>query len=141
VCALVLLVDADGNPLLLQVKEARASVHEPFAGPQPFETHGERVVGGQRAMQASSDPLLGWADVDDRCVYVRQYRDMKAAPDLAAFDADELQDFAGHCAWALASYVGRSDTFVNAIVAFAQAYAEQTERDHAAFVARFGTPA
>jgi uncharacterized protein (DUF2252 family) len=147
-CALMLLLDAAGNPLLLQLKEARASVLEPFVGTQDTVSPGERVVGGQRIMQAASDALLGWADVDGRCVYVRQYRDMKAAPDIAALDDDELRDYGAHCAWALAraharagdprliaGYVGRSSAFVTASTAFAAAYAEQTTRDHAQFVA------
>ena len=148
-CALMLLVDGDDNPLLLQIKEARASALQPFVdADQPYATPGERVVGGQRTMQAASDALLGWADVDGRCVYVRQYRDMKAAPDLYALRADEMQDFGMHCSWALAraharagdaraiaSYVGSGNAFVEAVAAFAGAYAEQTVRDHAAFVA------
>jgi uncharacterized protein (DUF2252 family) len=147
-CALMLLLDGDGNPLLLQLKEARASVLEPFVGPQESASPGERVVAGQRMMQAASDALLGWADVDGRCVYVRQYRDMKAAPDIAALDDDELRDYGAHCAWALAraharagdprliaGYIGRSSAFVTAVTAFAAAYAEQTTRDHAQFVA------
>jgi uncharacterized protein (DUF2252 family) len=147
-CALMLLLDGDGNPLLLELKEARASVLEPFVGAQELATPGARVVGGQRIMQAASDPLLGWADVDGRCVYVRQYRDMKAAPDVATLDDDELRDYGAHCAWALAraharagdprliaGYIGRSSAFVTAVTAFAAAYAEQTTRDHAQFVA------
>ena len=147
-CALMLLLDGDGNPLLLELKEARASVLEPFVGPQESTSPGERVVAGQRIMQAASDALLGWADLDGRCVYGRQYRDMKAAPDVATLDDDELRDYGAHCAWALAraharagdprpiaGYIGRSPAFVTAVTAFAAAYAEQTTRDHALFVA------
>jgi uncharacterized protein (DUF2252 family) len=147
-CALMLLIDGEGNPLLLQIKEARASALEPYVGVQSQETPGERVVGGQRVMQAASDALLGWADVDGRCVYVRQYRDMKASPDLSALRADELQDYGMHCAWALAraharagdakaiaAYIGRGNPFVDAITSFAFGYADQATRDHAAFVA------
>jgi uncharacterized protein (DUF2252 family) len=149
-CALLLLADGAGNPLVLQVKEARASALEPFAGEQrPYPTHGERVVVGQRVMQGATDALLGWAGVvDERDVYVRQYRDMKASPDLSALGADELQDYGAHCAWALAraharggdartvaAYIGRSNSFVEAVAAFAHAYAAQVERDHAAFLA------
>ena len=147
-CALMLLHDGDGNPLLLQVKEARASALEPYVGAQEFATPGERVVDGQRTMQAASDPLLGWADVDERCVYVRQDRDMKAAPDLAALGEIELADYAAHCAWALAraharagdprpvtAYIGTGSAFVDAITAFAGAYGEQTAHDHARFSA------
>jgi hypothetical protein len=98
-------------------------------------------------MQAASDALLGWAAVDGRCVYVRQYRHMQAAADLAALDGAELQDYASHCAWALAraharagdprsvaAYIGRSASFVDAVTAFAAAYADQTAAHHAAFV-------
>lgn len=149
-CALLLLVDDAGNPLVLQVKEARASALEPFAGEQrPYATHGERVVAGQRLMQAASDVLLGWAGAIDGCdIYVRQFREMKAAPDLAALSAGDLQDYGAHCAWALAraharagdartvaAYIGRSNSFVEAVAAFAHAYATQVERDHAAFLA------
>lgn len=147
-CGLILLTDDTGNPLLLQLKEARASALEPFVEPQPFENHGERVVAGQRVMQATSDALLGWADVDDRCAYVRQFRDMKAAIDVQQLGATELADYAAHCAWALAraharggdpgvvaAYIGRGNAFVDAIAAFAKSYAEQVTRDHAAFVA------
>jgi uncharacterized protein (DUF2252 family) len=147
-CALLLLLDADATPLLLQIKEARASALAPFVGEQPFAVPGERVVGGQHAMQAASDPLLGWADLDDRCVYVRQYRDLKAAPDVLTLRADELQDYAMHCAWALAraharagdartisAYIGAGNAFVDAVAAFAGAYADQAAADHAAFVA------
>jgi uncharacterized protein (DUF2252 family) len=146
-CLLLLLVDQDGTPFLLQAKEARPSVLEPYAGAAPYASHAERVVAGQRMMQAASDPLLGWADVEGRCLYVRQYRDMKVAPDLTTLRPDELQDFAMHCGWALArahartgeprtvaAYIGRSDRFVDAICTFARAYADQTEQDHAAFV-------
>ncbi|HTJ28431.1 MAG TPA: DUF2252 domain-containing protein [Candidatus Limnocylindria bacterium] len=147
-CALVLLLDTDGNPLLLQLKEARASALEPYVGAQPYATHGERVVAGQRMMQATSDALLGWAQVDERSLYVRQYRDMKTSPDLRALDAEALADVAAHCAWALArahartgdpravaAYVGRGEVFVDAIAAFARSYAEQVIHDHASFVA------
>lgn len=146
-CALILLVDDAGNPLLLQLKEARASVFEPFVEAQPFATHGERVVAGQQMMQATSDALLGWADVDGRCVYVRQFRDMKAAIDLQELGAGELLDYGAHCAWALAraharsgdpqaiaTYIGRGSAFVDAIAAFAETYGGQVARDHAAFV-------
>ena len=152
--ALLLLRDDAGSPLLLQLKEARASALEPFVGPQDDESHAQRVVRGQRLMQATSDALLGWADVAQRCVYVRQYRDMKATPDRFMLREDELQDYAVHCGWALArahartgdpklvaDYVGRGSRFVDAIAAFARAYADQTESDYAAFIAAFSEPA
>ncbi|MBV8367966.1 MAG: DUF2252 domain-containing protein [Candidatus Eremiobacteraeota bacterium] len=147
-CLLLLLVDRDGAPFLLQAKEARASALEPYGGTAPYASPGERIVAGQRMTQAASDPLLGWAEIDGRSLYIRQYRDMKVAPDLTTLRPDELQDFAMHCGWALArahartgdpravaAYIGRSDRFVDAICAFARAYADQAEHDHAAFVA------
>ncbi|HEX3549557.1 MAG TPA: DUF2252 domain-containing protein [Candidatus Elarobacter sp.] len=152
-CALLLMLDASGYPLLLQVKEARASALEPYVGPQRVCSHGERVVDGQRLMQASSDALLGWAAVGERCVYVRQYRNMKATPDRFLLRDDELQDYAAHCGWALAraharagdprtiaDYVGRGSRFVDAITTFARAYADQTDRDFEAFRAAFSAP-
>ncbi len=148
--ALLLLRDESGSPLILQAKEARASVLEPYVGPQPQATHGQRVVNGQRLMQAASDALLGWAEVDDRCVYVRQYRNMKATPDRFVLREDELLDYGAHCGWALArahartgdaktiaDYIGRGSRFVDAIGAFARAYADQTARDYETFVAAF----
>ena len=149
-CLLLLLVDRDGSPFLLQAKEARVSALEPYGGTSPYSSSGERVVAGQRMTQAVSDPLLGWAEVEGRSLYIRQYRDMKVAPDLTTLRPDELQDFAMHCGWALArahartgdpravaAYLGRSDRFVDAICTFASAYADQTEHDHAAFIAAF----
>jgi uncharacterized protein (DUF2252 family) len=149
-CALLLLADPSGAPLLLQVKEARASALAPLVGEQRSCTHGERVVYGQRLMQATSDALLGWASVDGRDGYVRQYRAMKATPDRFMLREDELQDYAAHCGWALArahartgdarpiaEYVGRGSRFVDAVSAFARAYADQTERDFEAFLAAF----
>jgi uncharacterized protein (DUF2252 family) len=151
-CGLLLLADDRGDPLLLQAKEARASVLEPYVGPQPYSSHGERVVTGQHMMQAASDVLLGWAEVDGRCLYLRQYRDNKTAPDPAALGASDLADYAAHCAWTLArahartgdprpvaDYLGRGDAFDVAVAAFARAYADQTELDHAAFVAALPT--
>ncbi len=152
--ALLLLRDAHGSPLLLQVKEARASALEPFVGPQHEASHAQRVVDGQRLMQATPDVLLGWADAGERCVYVRQYRNMKASPDRFILREDELLDYGAHCGWALArahartgepkaiaEYVGRGSRFVDAVTAFARAYADQCERDFAAFAAAFSEPA
>jgi uncharacterized protein (DUF2252 family) len=151
-CALLLMADDRNDELLLQVKEARASVLEPYVGAEPYATHGERVVTGQRMMQAATDILLGWAEIDGRSVYVRQYRNNKTAPDVTALGASELSDYAAHCAWTLArahartadarpvaDYLGRGDAFDEAVAAFARGYADQTERDHAAFVAALPT--
>ncbi|HTW83628.1 MAG TPA: DUF2252 domain-containing protein [Candidatus Sulfotelmatobacter sp.] len=151
-CVLLLMTDDRNDELLLQAKEARASVLEPYVGPQPYSSHGERVVTGQRMMQAASDVLLGWAELDGTCFYVRQYRNNKTAPDVTTLGASELSDYAAHCAWTLArahartadarpvaDYLGRGDAFDEAVALWARAYADQTERDHAAFVAALPT--
>jgi uncharacterized protein (DUF2252 family) len=151
VCWILLLLDrADGTPLFLQVKEAEASVVERFTQPSAFENHGERVVNGQRLMQAASDIFLGW----DRFFwngrngdyYIRQLRDWKGSADAAGMTPEGMQLWAEMCGWtlaraharsgdriAIASYLGRSDTFDRAIARFADAYADQNERDFGAF--------
>ena len=149
-CAVALFLDAGGRPLFLQVKEARASVLEPYAGASRYATHGERVVVGQHLMQAASDIFLGWtAGLEpDRYFYIRQLRDMKIAlPIEQTTDPVELEYFAQACGWALAraharsgdpagiaGYLGRGEAFDEALTSFAAAYADQTERDHAALV-------
>jgi uncharacterized protein (DUF2252 family) len=147
-CALALFADARGAELLLQLKEARTAAAAAFVAPEPRANEAERVVVGQRLIQAASDVLLGYTQVGERCVYVRQYRDMKATVRVETLQADELTDYAGHCAWALArahartgdaratgAYLGNGAAFDEAMVLFANAYADQVERDHAEFVA------
>lgn len=142
-----LLLADDRQPLVLQIKEARASVLEPFAGASSYVDHGERVVVGQRLMQAATDIFLGYAQVDGTCVYVRQLRDMKAALALDTVDASKLIDYAGHCGEVLArgharsgepaaigGYLGRAANFEESMVEFSHAYARINERDHDAFV-------
>jgi hypothetical protein len=142
----------DDDPLFLQVKEAEASVLERFAGASAYEHHGERVVAGQRLMQAVSDIFLGWDRVrgfDDvtRDFYVRQLRDWKAAVDVEALRPPGMRIYGELCGWtlaraharsgdrfAIAGYLGASDTFDRAVARFAVAYAEQNERDHRALV-------
>ena len=146
----VLMVEgASGDPLFLQVKEAEASVLERFLRPSPFANHGERVVSGQRRLQAASDVLLGWTKGRrGRHVYIRQLHDQKGSAVIEAMDARDLATWAGLCGWALArgharsgepaaiaAYLGGDDAFDHAIGHFAVAYADQTERDYAAFVA------
>jgi uncharacterized protein (DUF2252 family) len=144
----LLLGDSARDPLFLQVKEAQSSVLEAFAGPSQFANHGQRVVIGQRLMQSASDIFLGWTHVGTRHYYVRQLRDMKASVAIDKLRPDELTEYASACGAALAqgharsgdpaaisAYLGSGDPFDGAIGEFAMAYADQTERDYAAYVA------
>ncbi len=148
-CEVALFRDAQAAPLFLQVKEARASVLEPYAARSVFPTHGQRVVYGQRLMQAASDIFLGWMVglQPGRHFYVRQLRDMKIAMPVDPKDPADLAYFADACGWALAlahgrsgdpatiaGYLGTSDAFDDAIVKFASEYADQTERDYEALL-------
>jgi hypothetical protein len=140
----MLLMAGDDDPLFLQVKEARASVLEPYAGRSTYANHGQRVVMGQRRMQAASDLFLGWtAALHDRHYYVRQLRDMKIKPLVEVFSPSVMIEYANLCGRVLAraharcsepcvisGYLGRSDKLDEAIADFADAYADQTERDH-----------
>jgi len=150
----VLLVGRDeGDPLLLQVKEAEPSVLERFLPPSEFENHGRRVVEGQRLIQGASDLMLGWIrneeglDGQVRDFYVRQLWDWKQSADIETMGREELEIYGGLCGWtlaraharsgdgvAIAAYLGKSDRFDRALVPFAAAYADQNERDHSAFV-------
>ncbi|POZ63204.1 DUF2252 domain-containing protein [Chromobacterium alticapitis] len=148
-CLVLLLQDDYDQPLFLQLKEARASVLEPFTQLCVHGNQGKRVVFGQRLMQATSDLFLGWTrSADDRHFYVRQLRDMKAAPALETFaNADELASYGQACAWTLArahaksggcaaeiaGYLGQSDKFDLALADYALAYADQVEKDYALF--------
>jgi uncharacterized protein (DUF2252 family) len=148
-CYIVLLLGSDdADPLFLQVKEAQPSVLERHVGPSPLPNCAQRVVSGQRLMQAASDIFLGWSRVDGVDYYVRQLRDMKYTPVVGAMNGTALLAYAGLCGWALAraharagdavqisGYLGKSAVFEEAIASFAQAYADQTERDHAVLVA------
>jgi uncharacterized protein (DUF2252 family) len=143
-CYVALLVCDDQNPLLLQIKEARRSVMEPFAEKCPYATQGQRVVTGQRLMQAASDIFLGWLrGGDGHDYYVRQLRDMKFSIPVEDVRACSLERYAEVCGWTLArahakggdaatisGYLGESDKFDQAITQFAVAYADQTEQDH-----------
>jgi uncharacterized protein (DUF2252 family) len=149
ICGVVLLTAGPDDALLIQVKQATASVLEPFAGASKYKNHGERVVTGQRRMQAASDIFLGWTSDDQgRDFYFRQLRDMKITVSSDGMPAPELAAYANLCGRALArahartgdpaaiaGYLGRSDAFDRAVVDFAVRYADQTEADHAAFVA------
>jgi uncharacterized protein (DUF2252 family) len=151
--AVVLLMgDSDADPLFLQVKEAAASVLEPFAGASPYDNHGRRVVAGQRLTQAASDLFLGWTRMGNRDYYVRQLRDMKGSIPVDKLSADELAQYGRACGSALAmgharsgdpvaiaAYLGAGQPFDRAVAAFADAYADQNAEDYQAFVA--ATPA
>jgi uncharacterized protein (DUF2252 family) len=138
------------DPLVLQVKEARNSVLEPYAGKSAYHSQGQRIVVGQRLMQSASDIFLGWAraEMGGFDFYVRQLRDMKGSVPLDALTPATLADYAAYCGWALArahakstdaaplaGYLGKGNAFDGALAAFAEAYADQTERDHAALAA------
>jgi uncharacterized protein (DUF2252 family) len=148
---IALLLGRDGNdPLFLQVKEAQRSVLEPYAAPSEFENQGERVVQGQRLVQASSDILLGWVkakglDGESRDFYVRQLWDQKGSARVERMDPAALTAYAQICGItlahaharsgnriAIAAYLGKSDTFDRAMAEFAEAYADQNEEDYAA---------
>jgi uncharacterized protein (DUF2252 family) len=153
-CFIVLLLGRDQtDPLFLQAKEAQASVLERFLGKSPYPHHGERVVGGQRLMQAATDIFLGWLsakgiDGVTRDYYVRQFHDWKGSADVDELLVPGATLYAricgatlarAHARWgdriAIASYLGKGDVFDQAIADFAVDYADQNERDYAAFAA------
>jgi hypothetical protein len=147
-CAIALFMAKEEDPLFLQIKEANASVLEPYAGKSLYPNHGQRVVVGQRLMQSASDVFLGWTrGKDGRDYYVRQLRDVKVSAIVEDWDMRILRVYARFCARALAraharsgdaarisGYIGSSDTFDNAICEFAVEYADQNQRDYRAFV-------
>ncbi|MCW3463432.1 DUF2252 domain-containing protein [Chitinophaga nivalis] len=146
-CLIALLMNNKDEPLFLQVKEARKSVLEAFMHPSQYAHCGERIVQGQRLVQAASDIFLGWSTGDDnRHYYVRQLRDRKIAPDVESFDKEILGAYADLCGRVLArahaktgdaatisNYMGKSEVLEGAIGVFAVAYANQTEKDYQAF--------
>jgi len=149
-CMVAVAVGRDfDDVLMLQIKEAQESVLAPYAGASQFDSNGERVVVGQRLMQAASDPFLCWADADllETSFYVRQLRDMKGSADIDAMRPSSLAPYAEVCGRVMASaharavppspiagYLGNSDTFDRAMEQFAVAYSDQTEADHAHLV-------
>jgi uncharacterized protein (DUF2252 family) len=156
-CWIVLLRGRDeDDPLFLQVKEAQRSVLAHHLQRNPtlsrFGNEGERVVAGQRLMQAASDIFLGWESAEDsegqqRDYYVRQLRDWKGSATIETMRPSELRMYGELCGWTLArahactgdriaieTYVGSDDTFARAIAEFAETYADQNERDHAALL-------
>ena len=140
----------DSDPLFLQFKEAQPSVLEPFLGRSEYEQQGQRVVEGQRMMQAAADILLGWErvstiDGEERDFYIRQLWDAKGSAEVESMNPAEMEAYGRVCGWtlaraharsgdriAIASYLGRSDSFDLAIASFAKAYADQNERDYRA---------
>jgi len=154
-CWIVLMLGRDtSDPLFLQVKEAQRSVLEDFAGASEYGNHGQRVVAGQRLMQAASDIFLGWhrsqaeSDGMPRDYYIRQLRDWKMSANIETLTPDTMRAYAELCGWtlaraharsgdriAIAAYLGRSDAFDQAITEFSAAYANQNERDYQALAA------
>jgi uncharacterized protein (DUF2252 family) len=153
-CWIVLMLGRDeSDPLFLQVKEAERSVLSRFVGASKYANQGQRVVAGQRLMQAASDIFLGWQrteaglDGKQRDFYVRQLRDWKFSVDIETMVPRGLRMYGELCGWtlaraharsgdpiAIAAYLGGSDAFDRAITEFSSAYADQNERDHQALV-------
>ena len=149
---IALLLGRDGqDPLFLQMKEAEASVLEELLGPSEFSNHGQRVVTGQRLMQATSDIFLGWLHVDAgldgqaRDFYGRQLKDWKGSAEVEQMVPKAMAAYGKLCGWtlaraharsgdriAIAAYLGNGDSFDRAIVEFSKAYADQNERDYQA---------
>jgi hypothetical protein len=138
----------DRDPLLLQAKEAQPSVLEPFLGKSQYGNHGQRVVEGQRLIQAASDIMLGWIrvlapDGVEREFYVRQLWDGKGSAEVDVMEPEVMTMYARLCGWALAraharsgdavaiaSYLGKSTVFDEAMATFSETYADQNERDY-----------
>ena len=149
---IALLLGRDGeDPLFLQMKEAEASVFEEFLGHSQYRNHGQRVVTGQRLMQAASDIFLGWVKVDAgfdgkaRDFYGRQLRDWKGSVEIDQLRPEGMAVYGQLCGWtlaraharsgdriAIASYLGNGNNFDRAVLDFSDAYAEQNERDYQA---------
>ena len=137
---------------MLQAKEAQASVLEQFLGASEYTQSGQRVVEGQRLMQAASDVMLGWQrthgiDGVQRDFYIRQLRDWKGSAVIESMHPDAMAQYTALCAWtlaraharsgdrvAIAAYLGSSNIFDKAVTPFASTYADQNERDHAALL-------
>jgi uncharacterized protein (DUF2252 family) len=151
---IALFVGRDNDdPLILQIKEAQASVLEPFLGKSEFANHGERVIAGQRLLQAASDTMLGWLRTEgvdglERDFFVRQLWDSKGSALVDVMEPRTMVLYARICGQtlargharsgdpvAIAAYLGSSDAFDRALASFAEAYADQNERDYAALKA------
>lgn len=144
-CFIGLFMSMAGKPLFLQMKEANASVLEPFAGRSIYKNHGERVVQGLRMVQPATDIFLGWSRGEEgRQFYFRQLRDVKLRPLLESFDLETFRNYGILCGWALArahaksgdpwmisGYLGKGEEYDEAVARFAVTYADLAERDHA----------
>jgi uncharacterized protein (DUF2252 family) len=144
-CWVLLFMAGARDPLFLQVKEARASVLEPYTSASAFSNHGQRVVNGYRLMQTASDMFLGWTQgAAGRHFFIRQLRDIKISIRVETFGRSEFALYATWCGRALAlsharsgysallsGYMGKSDAFDQALAAFSVDYADQNEKDHA----------
>ena len=147
-CSVMLFMAEENDPLFLQVKEARTSVLEPYAGKSLHANHGQRVIVGQRLMQSASDMFLGWTEgADGRHYYLRQLRDLKMSVVIEDWDFGLLRQYARMCAHALAraharsgdaalisGYAGSGQTLDDAIADFAVAYSDQNRADYRAFI-------
>lgn len=147
-CGIGLFMASDSDPLFLQLKEAKASVLEPYAGKSLHASHGQRVVAGQRLIQSASDVFLGWSrGKNERDFYIRQLHDMKLSVVIEALDAGLLREYARMCGHVLAraharsgdaamvaGYMGSGDTFDDAITEFATEYSTQNSRDYREFI-------
>lgn len=149
-CMILLLEGRDHNdPLFLQIKQANRSVLQEYLKPGPYKNQGQRVVEGQRLMQTVSDIFLGWtrSELDGKDFYWRQLRDWKGSVDVDNINADDMAYLARVCGWtlaraharsgdpvAIAGYLGSGDSFDEALVEFANSYADQNEKDYEAFV-------
>ena len=145
-CMVVLFVGRDdGDPLFLQVKEAEASVLAAHLAPSRYDQPGERVVQGQRILQASGDIFLGWSASERHHYYWRQFHDMKGSADVETMGSRRLAGYAGICGWTLAhaharsgdpiaisGYLGKGSSFDRALTKFAFTYADQNDLDHTA---------
>jgi uncharacterized protein (DUF2252 family) len=143
-CGIILLMAGDEDPLFLQVKQARPSVLEAFAGKSAHRNNGQRIVHGCRMLQSASDPFLGWTEGQrGRQFYVRQLKDMKIKPQVEICTPHAMLQYAERCGWTLAhaharsgepakisGYLGKSDKFDEAIADFSSQYADQCERDY-----------
>jgi uncharacterized protein (DUF2252 family) len=148
-CWIILMTGRDeSDPLFLQVKEAEPSVLSEFAGASAFDNQGERVVAGQRLMQAASDIFLGWQRVNgldgqQRDFYVRSLRDWKVSVDITTLVPRGMRTYGELCGWTLAraharsgdriaigAYLGGKDVFDHAVAEFAAAYADRNEQDY-----------
>jgi uncharacterized protein (DUF2252 family) len=147
---LLLLGRDHGDPLFLQFKEAQASVLEPFLGKSRYPQHGERIVAGQRMMQATADVMLGWErieaiDGETKDFYIRQLWDAKGSAEIELMNPASLSTYGAICGWTLAraharsgdavaisAYLGAGDSFDRAMVSFSETYADQNERDYQA---------